>query len=190
MVKERASDLSILHEGERPAMREGKIRFLSDERFTPEDAEALLSATLGGGRGLQGPHGEGRRVRRPGRRADFRANLFVQRRRYGFVFRHVQERVPKIEDLHLPVAPLTRLSRLHRGIVLVTGIAGSGKSTTLSALVEHMNEHTDRHIVTRSRTRSSSSSATSAARSPSARSASTRRTTRRPSNTSSARRPT
>ncbi|MFO0934568.1 MAG: PilT/PilU family type 4a pilus ATPase [Planctomycetota bacterium] len=149
MVKERASDL-ILREGERPAMRcEGKIRFLSDERFTPEDAEALLAAILSAEEvaafkvlmekdvAFVVP-GVGR----------FRANLFVQRRRYGFVFRHVQERVPKIEDLHLPVAPLTRLSRLHRGIVLVTGIAGSGKSTTLSALVEHMNEHTDRHIVT------------------------------------------
>ena len=46
MVKERASDL-ILREGERPAIRvEGKIRFLSDERFTAEDAEALLAAIL------------------------------------------------------------------------------------------------------------------------------------------------
>ncbi len=149
MVKERASDL-ILREGERPAMRcEGKIRFLSEERFTPEDAEGLLGAILSAEEvaafkvlmekdvAFVVP-GVGR----------FRANLFVQRRRHGFVFRHVQERVPKIEDLHLPVAPLTRLSRLQRGIVLVTGIAGSGKSTTLSALVEHMNEHTDRHIVT------------------------------------------
>ncbi len=66
MVKERASDL-ILREGERPAMRcEGKIRFLSDERFTPEDAEALLSASLldGGDRRLPHGDGEGHRVRR------------------------------------------------------------------------------------------------------------------------------
>ena len=149
MVKERASDL-VLREGERPAIRvEGKIRYLSDERFTPEDGEALLSAILS-------PEemaafkvlmekdvafvvpGVGR----------FRANLFMQRKRTGFVFRHVQERVPTIEELHLPVTPLVRLSRLHRGMVLVTGIAGSGKSTTLAAIVEHMNEHSDRHIVT------------------------------------------
>lgn len=149
MVKERASDL-ILREGERPAMRcEGRIRFLSDERFSPEDADALLRAILGPDEldafkvlmekdvAFVVP-GVGR----------FRANLFVQRRRYGFVFRHVQERIPQIEDLHLPVAPLSRLARQHRGIILVTGIAGSGKSTTLAALVEHMNEHTDRHIVT------------------------------------------
>ena len=41
-----------------------------------------------------------------------------------------------------------RLAKLHRGLVLVTGIAGSGKSTTLAAMIECMNEHTDRHVVT------------------------------------------
>ena len=149
MVKERASDL-LLREGERPAIRvEGKIRYLTDERFTPEDGEALLSAILS-------PEevaafkvlmekdvafvvpGVGR----------FRANLFMQRKRTGFVFRHVQEKVPTLEELHLPVNPIVRLARLHRGLVLVTGIAGSGKSTTLASIVEHMNEHSDRHIVT------------------------------------------
>ena len=149
MVKERASDL-ILREGERPAIRvEGKIRFLSDERFTPEDSEALLGAILS-------PEeiatfrvmmekdvafvvpGVGR----------FRANLFVQRRRFGFVFRHVHERVPTIEELHLPVAPLQKLARMQRGLILVTGIAGSGKSTSMASLVEWMNDHLERHVVT------------------------------------------
>jgi twitching motility protein PilT len=149
MVKERASDL-ILREGERPSMRvEGRIRFLSDDRFTPEDAEALLTAILpaeeiAAFRVLMEKDvafvvpGVGR----------FRANLFVQRRRHGFVFRHVQERVPTLEELHLPVAVVAKLAGLQRGLVLVTGIAGSGKSTSLAAMVEHMNEHTDRHIVT------------------------------------------
>lgn len=149
MVKEKASDL-ILREGERPAMRvEGKVRFLSDERFTPEDAEALLRAILSEEEIAQFKRNFGKDVAFvvPGT-GRFRANLFYQRRRHGFVFRHVQERVPRVEDLHLPVAPLARLARLHRGIVLVTGIAGSGKSTTLAAMVEHMNDQMDRHIVT------------------------------------------
>ncbi len=149
MVKEKASDL-ILREGERPAIRvEGKVRFLSDERFGQEDAEALLSAILSADeiaqfRVLQEKDvafvvpGVGR----------FRANLFVQRKRPGFVFRHVNERVPTMEELHLPAAPLARLCRLQRGLVLVTGIAGSGKSTTLAAMVDFMNEHLDRHVVT------------------------------------------
>jgi len=149
MVKERASDL-VLREGERPAIRvEGKIRFLSDERVTPEEAESLLAAILSPEEIAQFRvlmekdvafvvPGVGR----------FRANLLVQRKRCGFVFRHVNERVPTIEELNLPVVPVARLARLQRGLVLVTGIAGSGKSTTLAAMVEHMNEHLDRHVVT------------------------------------------
>jgi twitching motility protein PilT len=149
MVKEKSSDL-ILREGERPAIRvEGKIRFLSDERFTPEDAEQLLSAILSAEEiatfrvvmekdvAFVVP-GVGR----------FRANLFMQRKRCGFVFRHVQERVPSMEDLHLPTGPISKLCRLQRGLVLVTGIAGSGKSTTLASMVENMNDHADRHVVT------------------------------------------
>ena len=149
MVKERASDL-ILREGERPSMRiEGKIRFMSDERFSHEDAEALLAAILSpediaAFRVLMEKDvafvvpGTGR----------FRANLSMQRRRAALVFRHVQERIPTLEELHLPVAPIARLARLQRGLVLVTGIAGSGKSTTLAAMLEYMNEHTERHVVT------------------------------------------
>jgi twitching motility protein PilT len=149
MVKERASDL-ILREGERPAIRvEGKIRFLSDDRFTPEDAEALLAAILSPDEVARFKVEMEKDVAFvvPGA-GRFRANLFMQRKRCGFVFRHVNERVPSFEELHLPVAPAARLARIHRGLVLVTGIAGSGKSTTLAAMVEHMNEHMDRHIVT------------------------------------------
>jgi twitching motility protein PilT len=149
MVKERASDL-ILREGERPAIRvEGKVRFLTDERFTPEDSEALLAAILSteevaAFRVLMEKDvafvvpGVGR----------FRANLFVQRKRMGFVFRHVHEVVPTIEDLNLPAAPLQKLARLSRGLVLVTGIAGSGKSTSLASMIDFMNETSDRHVVT------------------------------------------
>ena len=149
MVKERASDL-ILREGERPSIRaEGKIRFLSDERFSVEDSEALLAAILST---------EEIATFRVAMEKDiafvipgvgrFRANLFMQRKRTGFVFRHVQERVPSMEELHLPTTPIHKLARLQRGLVIVTGIAGSGKSTTLASIIEYMNETLDRHVVT------------------------------------------
>jgi twitching motility protein PilT len=60
----------------------------------------------------------------------------------------VKELPPTLEDLHLPVASIQRLAMLQRGLVLVTGVAGSGKSTTLAAMLHHMNERTNRHIVT------------------------------------------
>ena len=149
MVKEKASDL-LLRAGERPAMRvEGKIRFGSEERFSEEEAEQLLSAVL---------PPEGVAEFRDRMEKDvafvvsgvgrFRANIFLQRRRLGFVFRHIKENVPSIADLHLPLKPVTALATLPRGLVLVTGIAGSGKSTTLASMIEHMNLHQERHVVT------------------------------------------
>lgn len=149
MVKERASDL-ILREGERPSIRaEGKIRFLSDERFSVEDSEALLAAILSteeiAAFRVEMEKDIAFVIPGVGR---FRANLFMQRKRTGFVFRHVQERVPSMEELHLPTAPIQKLARLQRGLVIVTGIAGSGKSTTLASIIEYMNETLDRHVVT------------------------------------------
>jgi twitching motility protein PilT len=149
MVKEKASDL-LLRAGERPAMRvEGKIRFGSEERFSEEEAEQLLTAVL---------PPEGVAEFRDRMEKDvafvvsgvgrFRANIFLQRRRLGFVFRHIKENVPSIADLHLPAKPVTALATLPRGLVLVTGIAGSGKSTTLASMIEHMNLHQERHVVT------------------------------------------
>ena len=53
-----------------------------------------------------------------------------------------------MEDLLLPPVPIKKLAMLSRGLVLVTGIAGSGKSTTLAAMIDYMNNNTQRHIVT------------------------------------------
>jgi twitching motility protein PilT len=149
MVKEKASDL-ILRAGHRPAMRvEGAVRFLSDEPFAEPQSDALLQHILSPEErtqfGVLREKDTAFVIPGVGR---FRANLLKQRRRTAFVFRHVKEMPPSIEDLHVPVAPLQRLALLSRGLVLVTGIAGSGKSTTLAALIRHMNETTHRHIVT------------------------------------------
>jgi twitching motility protein PilT len=149
MVKEKASDL-VLRAGERPAMRvEGKIRFGSEERFTEEEAEALLAAVLP-------PEGVAEFRERMEKDVAFvvsgvgrfRCNIFLQRRRLGFAFRHIKENVPSLTDLHLPTRSILALSALQRGLVLVTGIAGSGKSTTLAAMIEHMNLHAERHVIT------------------------------------------
>jgi twitching motility protein PilT len=78
----------------------------------------------------------------------FRANIFRQRGRLCLVFRHVLDTIPTLEDLNLPVRQVEELASLQRGLVLVTGTAGSGKSTTLASMVEFMNHHFARHIVT------------------------------------------
>ena len=78
----------------------------------------------------------------------FRVNAFLQRGFIGFVMRHVKFEIPTFEQLGLPVDPLIRLAGEHRGLILVTGIAGSGKSTTLASFMEYINQNYNRHIVT------------------------------------------
>ncbi|MFH1023585.1 MAG: PilT/PilU family type 4a pilus ATPase [Planctomycetota bacterium] len=78
----------------------------------------------------------------------FRVNLFLQRGHVGMVFRHIKRRIPGFDELCLPRGPLEKIAALPRGLVIVTGVAGSGKSTTLAAVVEHINEKYQKHILT------------------------------------------
>ena len=77
----------------------------------------------------------------------FRCNLFLAMGEVRGVFRHVPERIPAFQELHLPKV-LERLCLERRGMVLVTGITGSGKSTTLAAMLDYMNRTRNDHIVT------------------------------------------
>jgi twitching motility protein PilU len=77
----------------------------------------------------------------------FRVNVYLQRGGLALVARHIRNEVPSIEDLRLP-AVIGELALMPRGLVLVTGPAGSGKSTTLAAMVEHRNQTMAGHIVT------------------------------------------
>jgi twitching motility protein PilT len=77
----------------------------------------------------------------------FRVNAFRQRGHTSFAFRLIPRSVPSFEDLKLPPG-VARLAHEHRGLVLVTGATGSGKSTTLAAIVRHINASRQQHIVT------------------------------------------
>jgi twitching motility protein PilT len=77
----------------------------------------------------------------------FRANVFQQRNSMGAVFRVIPIEIPTLEDLGLPKV-CRFLADRPRGLVLVTGPTGSGKSTTLAAMIDHINETRPLHIVT------------------------------------------
>src|SRR5260221_4272325 len=78
--------------------------------------------------------------------ARFRANIFVQSHGLGAVFRVIPNKMPTMEELHLPLA-VKRLTELHNGLVLVTGPTGSGKTTTLAAMVDEINKTSERHVI-------------------------------------------
>ncbi|MCP4902526.1 MAG: type IV pilus twitching motility protein PilT [bacterium] len=79
--------------------------------------------------------------------ARFRVNLFRQRRGAGAVFRVIPSKIMTIEQLGLP-GPIRRLAEIQNGLVLVTGPTGSGKSTTLAAVIDLINETKPFHIIT------------------------------------------
>jgi len=79
--------------------------------------------------------------------ARFRVNAFVQQRGAGAVFRTIPSKVLSLEDLKAPKV-FVDIANQPRGVVLVTGPTGSGKSTTLAAIINHINENEQGHILT------------------------------------------
>lgn len=77
----------------------------------------------------------------------FRVNIFRQKASVALVVRHIKAKIPSLEDLKLPSA-IKDLIMSKRGLVLVVGATGVGKSTTLAAMINHRNEYSAGHIVT------------------------------------------
>jgi len=77
----------------------------------------------------------------------FRTNLFQQRGQWALAMRHVKNQVASFEELGL-LEQIKTIAEEHRGIILVAGSTGSGKSTTLAAMLEHINANFKRHIIT------------------------------------------
>ena len=77
----------------------------------------------------------------------YRVNAHMQRNSIGLAMRAIKSKVPPLEALNLPEV-ISRLTYLPRGLVLVTGDTGSGKSTTLAAMIEAMNQRYRKHIIT------------------------------------------
>lgn len=82
-----------------------------------------------------------------GEKARFRVNAFMTRNGCAAVFRTIPSDIPSMDDLGLPRV-IRRFADLEKGIILVTGATGSGKSTTLASIINHINVNQDKHIIT------------------------------------------
>ena len=78
----------------------------------------------------------------------FRFNVFRQMGKICMAVRHIPLKIPSFEDLHLPGDILRKMSESRRGLILVTGMTGSGKTSTLAAMIDHINKTRPGHILT------------------------------------------
>jgi twitching motility protein PilT len=148
MVSAGASDL-FLSEGRPPAWRiDGEVSITLHAPTTRDELAAFMASTLRPAQkeafDRDGDIDVGRAVPDLGR---FRVHFLLQRGALGAVVRSVPSGQLAFDSLHLPPA-LAKLASLSRGLVLVAGSTGSGKSTTLAAMVHHINSTRSRHIVT------------------------------------------
>jgi twitching motility protein PilT len=149
MVKNSASDL-ILRAGGRPSMRlDGKISFLPGRVPAAGALLEVLDGIIGKERmeawRTRGSADAALYLDGLGR---FRMNAYRQLGEPAVVLRRISQNAPNLEQLDLPTESLKKLAGRKRGLILVTGIAGSGKSTTLAGMIQNMNENLDRHVVT------------------------------------------
>jgi twitching motility protein PilT len=148
MIKVKASDLH-LKVGSPPMYRiNGDLRPVDHPRLAPKDTEDVMLALTPTRRRemfeMQGTADFAYALPSIGR---FRINVFHQRGSISLAIRHVSITIPTFEELNLPAA-MAHIVQVHRGLVLVTGVTGSGKSTTLAAMINFINHSRHHHIVT------------------------------------------
>ena len=148
MIKRGASDLHLTM-GQPPRLRlSGQMTLLDLPALGPERMAELLWPICPpkSRREFEADHDTDFAYELPGL-ARFRCNYFLDRSGTGAVFRQIPTKIPTMEQLGLPRETVD-LCWLSKGFVVVTGPTGSGKSTTLAALIDFVNEHRSDHIVT------------------------------------------
>jgi twitching motility protein PilU len=148
MVKREASDLYITVESPPMYRVEGIVSPWGDRKYTPEETETMSMSLMSQ---IQKTYFARRwemnlAISYPGL-GRFRVNIFRQRGYFGMVMRHIKIYIKTIDELDLPQI-LKDISLTTRGLVLVAGRTGSGKSTTLAAMIDYRNSNAGGHIVT------------------------------------------
>lgn len=147
MVDKRASDLFITT-GVAPSLKiDGRILPVAGGALSPEAARNMVLASMNEAQRQEfAAHHECNfaiSARGIGR---FRASAFYQRNQVGMVLRRIETSIPSLDDLRLPEV-LKQLSMTKRGLVLFVGATGTGKSTSLAAMIGHRNRHSQGHII-------------------------------------------
>jgi len=148
MVANEGSDLHIKAGSHLRARVHGKLKIMGKEFMSMEDvrhiAESIMTQTHA--KKLQ-EHGSVDFSYSIGKESRFRVNIFNQMDGLSMVFRMIPTEIPTLEELELP-SGVQGFANIPRGLVLVTGVTGSGKSTTLAAILNKINSQYHKHIIT------------------------------------------
>ena len=148
MVLKNASDLFITA-GVPPCLKvDGKITPVTKQALTPDESRGFAYGIMNEDqRRSFEEDNECNFAIHPKKIGRFRVNVFMQQGMVGMVLRTIETRIPKIEELNLPPV-LSEIAMVQRGLVLFVGGTGTGKSTSLAALIGYRNENSFGHIIT------------------------------------------
>jgi len=148
MLSSRASDLH-LRVGVKPYLRaDGVLRPITDESITPHDMEEIMKQILTEEQEKRfSQRNELDLALSISKMGRFRINFYRQRGTVGIAVRAVNTIIPSFEELNLPPV-LKKLAENRRGLIILTGTTGSGKSTTLATMIDHINSTRSENILT------------------------------------------
>jgi len=148
LIGNNGSDLHLKSRGKVRIRINGTLRVLGEEYLSAKEMTQLAEEILGEERfALLEKEKNSDFTYVLDKESRFRVNIFHQMDGYSAVFRLIPVKIPSIEELRLPEV-IKDFTDIQRGLVLVTGVTGSGKSTTLAAMLDRINNREKKHIIT------------------------------------------
>lgn len=147
-ASENGSDIFINSFSHPAIKKDGRLHYVTDVWLSDEDVHAMLRSMVS-----ERAYKEFTQCNELNQMVEvqdvsyFRLNVYQQRGSPGMVLRLIPTRIPTMEELRLPEI-LRKIAEVRRGLVIVTGATGSGKSTTLATMVDHRNQTSQNHIIT------------------------------------------
>ncbi len=149
MVQHKASDLHVRSDRQAYVRIDGSVNQINGSQLSAKEVETMAFACM---------NPRARDIFEKKHETDFsmdgkelgrfRFNVYLEKGKFCISVRHIPLDVPSMEQLRLPAGPLQKLAANERGLILVTGITGSGKTSTLAAMIDHINHKLEGHIIT------------------------------------------